>query len=593
VETQQQAGFGAGVWEGQDQLNQAPDGTVKSAADCFVDPQGALRSRNGAPLLQGTTWATDRLSWVWEGALSPGLRTIFATRSVPGSPGATNAGHGIGVLDGSNNSAANFSPGGYYYMDYPLSAVLLDSMLFIGGPGAALAGGDNTDTTKQGMLYGGSRKTATYTPGGTIAVTLGSAVVTRAAGGFTANVDAGMLMFSPGAGSAPRRYHVVKSVDSDTQVTLVQPYAGATGTITPDFRPLALIGAGATGGSSYRASALYGSCAGRLLSLEANKLFVSDGPDPTTGASRAHSFPTKNIIEFPSDAQGISVQTIRNQVFVFTAAGLYRVTGLEYEIVDADGNPQWTIELLSRETVAVNHAAIVTWHQALIVPCLDAIYIVDGVNPPQSITPGVDWQTVVNSGRNLGQAAIFRGYYLLPVETAAGSFAFTTYCFRLQPVETTRGLVFPNTRWTCDVEAYTSSSAQRLVMAAANLKLWQGGAILDPAAAPVNDGNAAAVQGAVETRPFTLGHGAVVRRVRVRAARQAGAAAGIGLKVGVSSSSDFDSGAASDGSEWVAIDSVGPRAATMPTVLYAASTRFALLAAEVQYRAANLPGVGA
>jgi hypothetical protein len=593
VEAQRQGGFGAGVWEGQDQLDQAPDGAVRQADDCFVDPQGVLRSRNGAPLLQGTTWATDRLSWVWEGTLAPGLRTIFATRSIPGSPGGTNAGHGLGVLDGSNNSAANFSPGGYYYLDYPLSYVLLDSMLFIGGLGAALAGGDNTDVTKQGMLYGGSRKTAAYVPGGTIAVTQGSAVVTRAAGGFTANVDAGMLMFSPGSGSAPRRFHVVKSVDSDTQITLVQPYAGATGTITPDFRPLALIGAGGSGAGTYRASALYGSCVGRLLSLEGNKLYVSDGPDPATGASRAHSLPTTNIIEFPLDAQGVAIQTIRNQTFVFTTAGLYRVTGLEYDITDADGNPQWTIELLSRELVAMSNASIVTWHQALIVPCLDAIYIVDGVNPPQPISNGVDWQTIVNSGRALGQAAVFRGYYLLPVETAAGSFSFTTYCFRLQPVETPRGLVFPNTRWTCDVESYFSSSAQRLVMAAANLKLWQGGAMLDPAAAAVNDGNAVPVAAAVKVRPFALGHGAVVRRVRVRAVRSAGGQAVIGLlSPAGSGATQLDSGAASDGTEWQAIDTLGPSQMSMPVVSYALAGRFALLAVEVQYRAANLPAAG-
>jgi hypothetical protein len=200
----------------------------------------------------------------------------------------------------------------------------------------------------------------------------------------------------------------------------VQPYAGATGTITPDFRPLALIGAGGSG-AGYTGVGAVRSCVGRLLSLEGNKLYVSDGPDPATGASRAHSFPTTNIIEFPLDAQGVAIQTIRNQTFVFTTAGLYRVTGLEYEITDADGNPQWTIELLSRETRAMSNASIVTWHQALIVPCLDAIYIVDGVNPPQPISNGVDWQTVVNSGRALGQAAVFRGYYLLPVETAAGS----------------------------------------------------------------------------------------------------------------------------------------------------------------------------
>jgi hypothetical protein len=285
VESQRQEGFGAGLWEAPSlDIDVPPPGSASQATNVYVDPQGVMRMRNGAPVFQGTTWATDRLTWVWEGVLSPGLRTVFASRSIPGSPGANDAGHGMGVLDGANNGLKPATGGGYYYMDYPTSFVLLDSMLFIGGVGAGLAGGDNTDTTKQGMLYGGSRKTAVYTPGGTIAVTNGSAVVTRAAGGFSANVDAGMLMFSPGGGGASRRYHVVKSVDSDTQITLVQPFAGTTGTITPDFRPLALIGAGGSGTGSYRASALYGSCAGRLLVARGEQaLYVSDGPDPVVG----------------------------------------------------------------------------------------------------------------------------------------------------------------------------------------------------------------------------------------------------------------------------------------------------------------------
>lgn len=597
MEIKRQEGFGGGLWEGRDALDAMPDGCVQTAYEMFVDPAGVLRSRGHMPQLQGTHWNTDRLTWVWEGQLTPGSRVLFASRSVPGSPGITNASHGMGVLDGSNNGLRLSGGGGYYYMDYPTSYVLLDSMLFIGGVGAALAGGDNTDTTKQGMLYGGSLKTSNYTPGGTHTVTDGSAVVTRAAGGYTANVDAGMLMFSPGGAGGVRRYHVVKTVDSDTQITLVQPYRGTTGTITPDFRPLAYIGAGSSGGGTYRASGLYGSVAGRLLSLEGNKLYVSDGPDPATGASQAQSFPTTNVIEFPLDAQGVAIQTIRNQTFVFTSAGLYRVTGLEYDIVDPDGNPQWTVELLSRELVALSNCSIATWHQALIVPARDGIYVVDGVNPPQSISQGCDWQQVVNAGRNLGQAAIFQGYYLLPVERSAGSLTFDTFVFRLQPVETSRGLVSPFTRWRGDVEAYYSSAATRLLGTAT--LIWDGGKVFDPTVTLGADGaNAlgdpqATVTPQVTFKPFRLGGGAVVRRVRFRSSRlAAGQCTGlVGPAAGAGSFQSFSDAAAvaQSGERWIAYELSAPAGGDVMAVSYTLAGRFALLAAEVQYRATGWP----
>lgn len=589
------------MWEDAESGDQIPDGCVALAQEMFVDAKGVPWSRGHMPQLQGSHWNTDRLTWVWEGNLTPGLRTLFASRGVPGSPGVVNAGHGMGVLDASNNSAARitnntvFFPSGYYYLDYPTSWTVLDSMLFIGNQAASPA--TSFDADRQGMVYGGSRKAAAYSPGGTVAVTNGSKIVTRAAGGFTANVDVGMVMISGAV--LPKRYYVVASVDTDTQVTLLQPWEGATNAAlsTPSFDVIGQIGAGSLA-KGYRASALYGSVAGRLLSLEGNKLYASDGPDPTTGASRAHSFPTKNIIEFPLDAQGVAIQTIRNQVFVFTTQGLYRVTGLEYEIVDPDGNPQWTIELLSRELVALSNASIVVWHQALVVPCVDGIYIVDGVNPPQLISAGVDWSKVVNAGRNLGQAAVYQGFYLLPVETSAGSFVYTTYCFRLQATETARGLVFPNTRWACNVGAYYSSGARRLL--AAEQRIWNPSAVFDTSVALGQDGANAVgdavstVTAQVGTRPFLIGAGGVARRVRVRAFRTnpAGAVSGtVAAAISGGAVRTFADAARllAGADEWEAYDLSAPLQWGSLRVNYSLSDRWALFGVELQFRAAGWP----
>lgn len=598
METQRQIGFAVGLWEGADQLEDAPPGSVTVANNVFVDPTNVLRSRNGAPAMTGdTSWGGGRLTWCWEGNLIPGKRTLAASAGIPGTPDHVDATHGFAALDPATNnmqSLNDFGPGeddGHYYLDYPTSWTLMDSMLWIGNEVP-----DGGDLAKQGMLYGGSLNPNYFAPTD-LQVTQDSDVVTSATGGFLANVDVGKLLYVSMPFSAGE-YFVVKSVDSNNQVTLHRPWRGVTGTAAISiFTALGYIGINSDPSKtspSYRASKLYGQCAGRLLSLEGNTLYVSDGPDPDTGEPRPYLFPETNKVVFPLDAQGIALQTIRNQAFIFTSAGLYRITGLEYEITDPDGNPQWTIELLSSETIALSNAAIVAWHQALIVPCVDAIYIIDGVNPPTPITLGVDWQAVANAGVQLGQATVHQGYYLLPVEkgtvAGAGKQEFTTYCFRLTPVQSARGIVFPNTRWTCDVEGYYSAGPNRLIVAG-NI-LWDGGKVLDPVANGNGDGDGSLIGTTIRSRPFPIGEGSVVLRVRARMARSGGIPNfSVWDQQGGSASCLGDLPGAQKGDRWIAYDLFAPKATPEPMiqVFLLGPNRGGLLGLELQYRAAGLP----
>jgi hypothetical protein len=70
-------------------------------------------------------------------------------------------------------------------------------------------------------MYAGSLKAAAYTTG-TITVTNGSKTVAGVGTSWLAGVDAGMIL------NRLSDYGVVKSVDSNTQITLADPWQGAT-----------------------------------------------------------------------------------------------------------------------------------------------------------------------------------------------------------------------------------------------------------------------------------------------------------------------------------------------------------------------------
>jgi hypothetical protein len=194
----------------------------------------------------------------------------------------------------------------------------------------------------------------------------------------------------------------------------------------------------------------------------------------------------------------------------------------------------------------------------------------------------------------LGQAAVHQGYYLLPVEkgTVAGSGKqeFTTYCFRLAPVQSARGIVFPNTRFTCDVEGYYSAGPTRL-LAAGNI-LWDGGKLFDPVPSGNGDGDGSSVSGTVRTRPFPIGEGAVAMRVRVRMARD-GSIPSISVFRGDGSSfaANGDTVGPTRGDRWIAYDLVFPLSDSEPTVqiFLQGPRRMALLGVELQYRALGGP----
>ena len=83
---------------------------------------------------------------------------------------------------------------------------------------------------------------------------------------------------------------------------------------------------------------------------------------------------------------GIGV--IGNTALIFTTEGIWTLNGLPFDIVDAQGNANHRLQVLSRELIAYGQTA--SWQQMLIVPCLSGIFLVDGVSTPRRVSRPIE-----------------------------------------------------------------------------------------------------------------------------------------------------------------------------------------------------------
>lgn len=340
------------------------------------DDDGSIFWRGGNDNYSDADFGTG-LRHLWTGHLTPGERILFANAS------------DFGVLNGT--TPVNLGGPG---LTGPAVCAEIGGLLFIGG----------------GFIYGGSLKAASYTTsGGNTNMTNGSAVVTDATGGFTANVDPGMLLQR-----GNERVYVVETVDSDTQVTLTEAYEGVTTTTAdPTFHNIYTI----TTADPYVASDTYTVSTARLLWHTTRRVYFS--PLRTTAPQEnPHTFNATDYHTVPDGNRIIGIASIGQIVLVFTTGGVWRLSGIAYNIVDsATGDPQHSFELLSRDYVLASPAGIATWEQYLIVPCTDGVYMIDGSSAPVRISKRIDplWQSYMKLGYRTGGAAVYKSRYFLPI----------------------------------------------------------------------------------------------------------------------------------------------------------------------------------
>lgn len=352
----------------------------------FYDEDGSAIKRGGTVAKTAAAFGTSG-RWIWSGEFEAGARTVFASTD------------DFGVLGSDDATVVNLNDAG---LTGPASAAFLEGMLFIGG----------------GWIYGGSRMTANYSTG-TVAVTEDSKTVTGTGTAFLANVDEGAL-FKISSG----RLYVVADVVSDTVLTLRDPYEGSTdsGLAYGAYRIYRI---GQTT-DPYIDSEHYATVGNRLIAVVDGHSIAASEPqkphDQTATIVGGSPSEVPTIHESPEAVVIRGLSSIGNTLLVHTSGGTWTVEGLEFNIVDSYGTPQHRVRVLSRDMVIWGSAGIASWQQALILPCLDGIFMVDGISGPEPVSHPIDelYKDYVRRGYRPGGATVHRGHYLLPILSASG-----------------------------------------------------------------------------------------------------------------------------------------------------------------------------
>lgn len=570
MEKQTQADFSLGLWDVAHSDMLQPRASLGVLSDGYVGDTGEVRCRGRVGQRVAVALSGPGL-FVWAGALLPGRRELCADAFA------------LSVLDAAGTAIARVYPhplgGASVKVEQPAvvaNTVVIPFTFFNPGPGLGFA------------LYGGSRFANTNL---SVSVVNGSAVITRAAGGFIAGVDAGMIVvFTGGIGWA-----VVKTVDTDTQVTLDRPWAAATNAALA----LGFSGSLVSWSGFFPIPGLQGpgvvSVAGRVVFMRDNVLTFSEGPDPATGAPRTNTMTARNRHEFPIDATYLALAALRDSVFVFTAAGVFIVRNMAYEIVDGSGNPAHPIEVLSTQTVALGSSGIVTWGNALIVPCRDGIYAIDGIGAPVKISRGLPIAEMVRDGLELGLATIFKGRYILPYRHGGVT---RTWVLRLDAKGSEQGDIFPAARFVVPglPMAYAKSGTDSLLAVGdvASGVIEAGGIFTAGTTGLDFSGSRPGEAFVMRTAPISLGDKAVVRRVRVRVTFSGFTVPAPTLEVIVRAGAASVTGtveinAVPGTTKWLAVDLPAALEASVVTVEVglgvAQPSDFIVHAVEVQYRA--------
>lgn len=183
------------------------------------------------------------------------------------------------------------------------------------------------------------------------------------------------------------------------------------------------------GGTTYNGTALgtattvapyYTTVASRLLTANAARVGFSSFNDPTTVD------PTDEW-NIPGGVQIIGLEGLRDSAAVFTTDGIWIISGLHLNLTDADGNLQQNLDRYSSDIVLWGDAGIAAWQGALVVPAVDAVWLLglgvksEAAQPFQRISDDIRplYQEYVRRGYMPGLATVYRSHYVLPILNGA------------------------------------------------------------------------------------------------------------------------------------------------------------------------------
>jgi hypothetical protein len=221
-----------------------------------------------------------------------------------------------------------------------------------------------------------------------------------------------------------------------------------------------------------------------------------------------------NTHDLPEGVHVTGLGVIGQTVLALTTGGVWTINGIAFDIVDAQGNANHRIEILSRELIAFGQTA--TWQGALIVPCLSGIFLLDGVSAPRRISRPLDvlWQEYVDNQYRPGQPVVYNDHLVLPVITALSKVKDILTARLDHPTRVAGQPSFPysrqsNTRIACPAFAvrYVESTGERkLIGAHRNLaRLIDCSGWWLPSSAPQTDTDGSAPNWTLVTRDYETG----------------------------------------------------------------------------------------
>lgn len=365
--------------------------------NCLLDEDGSAYRRGGTAAKSSANFGVGGLRFLWDGWLAGGQRTVFATDQ------------DFGVLGPDDAAPVNVGGPG---LPAPARPAVIDGLLFVGG-----------------SVYGGSRASAAYSSGA-VAMTNGSTAVVGSGTSWAANVDAGMVLSIGG------RVYAVASIEDNTHLTLMRPFAGATGSSGYTLEVVAAIPAGYNPGGSWVVAGQ------RLISLKNDRVAESNQFDSTT-------WDLTNEWLLPEGVRLLGGAAVGDTVMAFTTAGMWTLGNLDYDLTDAAGNVQQSLHQANADLVLWGEAGLATWENALVAPCADGVWLLGGGRADllsRSITPL--YADYVTRGYQLGLATVFRGQYLLPILDPTGEPVDFLVCRLDRSVQVPRlGRVWPWTTW--------------------------------------------------------------------------------------------------------------------------------------------------
>ena len=368
--------------------------------------------------------------------------------------------------------------------------------------------------TNQLVYYAGALTSGFY-QAGTVTMVKGDPHVVGVGTSWLANVQPGSILARILPLGSPA---VVKSVDSNTTLTLTRPWPWASVAATANhfFQAFLIIDAAvvpfASAGTSRLATA-----GTRLLFTSGNRVYLSPPGDPFT-------FTANDYHEIPSGMVINGCEGIGDTAVFFGSTGVWAIRNLSLDIVDDAGNVQHQVERINGDIVLWGEMGLASWNGQIVVPAVDDIYLMalDGSSRP--ITGDLGNERIrrmyrdytKTAGYQPGVSCVHRGHLFMPILN--GTTWVDTLVCRLD-----RGMAW--TRWSghaaCTGFAVRPGSTSRApsLLGTQGLRVADLSDCFDPTAANALDADGSAHACTIETRDYpTSGsnHPGTVARARLR-----------------------------------------------------------------------------